>query len=511
MHSAGSTSELGDIAYQWFVGRDLATGELHKIGATSPISSAKAARNGLQLLSALCQREGTALIVYCDQFEKLVLDADNRLDRDAAGIFHSLVEVLPKHNAMLMIAGNDRAWNRLPQDLQQRFGYKVAQARGLELHEAEALVRLYLRPRDELRSVPTRDDPPIDEEDLHPFTRDGLRLLHLYSGGNPRILLQLCGAAWDEADGNLIDEGAARAAAHGAGAEPVDPESALAAVRALGEARGFTVKQMRGANSAGLRLAYKGQDRLAILLGQSTHYYDEVLDASKHVDSFVKLQKSAPEAKPMVLALGYDSPEVRDKLEKAGIEVLSYDPRTFADDFGRVLASLTRDEGTVAADEALTQELAELRQQLEALRVEREADVRGLAAQASAVEASQTEEQLGVRWQRALNDWAGERRRLEERISDARKARRVDDLEQLARLRAHAERDRDRRARIIWGAVAILVALTLTGVALTSDAELAGGHRGSRARRHGANRTRTVAVLASPAVRIVGCARPAVP
>jgi hypothetical protein len=454
-------SELGDIAYRWFVGRAVEAGEARKLGVSGPISSPKMAQNGLQLLAGMCERSRTALILYFDQYEKLVLDAADELRPEAAGLLHTLVEVLPRQDAMLVLAGNETAWERLPQDLQQRFGYKVIVSRGLELHEAAALVHIYLRPREE--ALVDRDIP---ENALYPFTMDALRLLHLYSRGNPRKLLQLCADAFEAAETEgVIDGDAARAAAEKAGEEHVDPQTALATVRRLADAQGFSVAP--GA-PGGLRLAFNGTDRLLVLLGQSTHYYDEVLDARDYIDLIEELHQSAPRAKPLLLVLGYDSPEVRETLERAGIDVLPYQPETFAHAFGQVLNELRKDgaDGLQASPELLLSQLDGLRQELEQLRLERKSDISGLAAQANAVQSYQQREQIAARWQQATTDWVSERRALEGRIREARQSRQVQELEELARLGDQAERQRNIRTRLSWGFVALVPTLVLAAAAL---------------------------------------------
>jgi hypothetical protein len=449
-------TELGEIAYRWLVGRTLAAPDLRRLGVSGSIDSAKMAKYGLQLLAAMCQRAGTALIIYLDQFEKLVLDAGGDLDRDAAGLLHTLVEVLPRQDAMLVLGGSDRAWDALPPDLKQRFAFRVIESRGLELEEAAALVHLYLRPRDAALV-----DREVSEAELHPFTRDALRLVHLYSRGNARRFLQLCSAAYDAAGGGRIDAEVARKAAEGSGVSHVDPQSALAEARTLAEARGFTAVEITG----GLRLVYEGSDRVLVLVGQSTHYYDEVLNAREHLDEIERLRRSAPGTHAVLVVLGYDSPEVRTTLERAGIEVLSYQPDSFAESFGTTLDEARRTAGDGAAREmrdGLANELEQLRSELERLRLEREADAQGLLAQATAVEAYQDKEQLSARWQRAANDWVPERRRLEEAIRDVRQARRAAELDELNRLREHAERERTGRKRLLWLA---FVAVVLLGIA----------------------------------------------
>ena len=64
------------------------------------------------------------------------------------------------------------------------------------------------------------------------------------------------------------------------------------------------------------------------------------------------------------------------------------------------------------------------------------------------------------RWEAALGQWAAERRRIQDRIADVRGAQARQDLEELERLRADAERVRSTRLRTA-AAVVVLVAAPL--------------------------------------------------
>ena len=65
--------ELGSSASSWLRGSDPGEPALRKLGISGPIATPEDARRGLQLLSTLCGRAGTALIIYLDQYEKLVV------------------------------------------------------------------------------------------------------------------------------------------------------------------------------------------------------------------------------------------------------------------------------------------------------------------------------------------------------------------------------------------------------------------------------------------------------
>ncbi len=460
-------SELDEQAHRWFSGEALDPDDLSKLGVSGAIATAETARFGMQLLAALCSRSGIPLIVFVDQYEKLVLDASGELDRAAAGTIHTLAEVIPREDAMLVLSGNDQAWEQLPPDLQQRFGRRVVECRGLDLSEAKALVNLYLRPREEAFV-----DRELGEADLFPFTLGGLALLHLYSGGNPRRLLELCAAAYEVASpGEGIGREEACAAAERAGTERIDRPTVVAAVRQVAESRGYAVSLVEDGVGSSVQLSLSGRDRLRVLIGQAAHYYDEVLDAVEYLDLVEGLRRANTEVHLVLLVLGYESPEVRSTLERAGIDVLDYDPSGFAQEFGDVL---DRIGGALAVEVSFEEdryaaEFAEIRQTLDELAREREADVRGIAAKTAVIEEHHEQGRTAARWKQAIDDWVGERRKLEDAIREVRRERELSDLQEMERLRAQAEKDRTRRREIAFSALGILlvVAFALTFFALS--------------------------------------------
>jgi hypothetical protein len=448
--------DLGDLAYRWLVGQQLDAREARRLGVKGPIATSEAAKRGLQLLAALCARAGTALIVYLDQYEKLVLGPGGDLDPQAAGVLHSLVEALPHQDAMFVLCGNDTAFAALPSDLIQRFGYNVVEARGLDLGEAKALVYLYLHPTEEAK---VRHE--VSPASLEPFTPGGLLLAHLQSTGNPRQLLQLCSEAYRSIeDGERrIDEEVVRRAAEGGGAAVADPQDVLAEVRSLAVAHGFTITDH---GRDGLELWAKGQRRLIVLLSQATHYYDEVVDVDDQLKLVRDLRASSPEVRPIFIVLGYYSTEVHRALDAAGIEVIPYRPGDFQRQVAKVLAEdRTPGFGGQASVASLQANLEELQQTIVQLRSERDTDARALAQGATALNQELDDADVATRWRSASTDWVVERRRLEERITEARSARAAGELGELERLRAHAERQRTILGVIVSTVITAVVAFAV--------------------------------------------------
>ena len=459
-------TDLAEIAYDWLVGRAVDPAKLRGIGVTSAIDTHVMAKHGLQLLATVCRRGGTALILYVDQTEKLVLGPDRELMPEMAGLLHSLVETIPSEDAMIVVSGNEESWRRMPPDLRERFGYRVVEASPYELAESVALVALYLHPRPVapvLRVIP--------EPELAPFTIDAVELLHAYSGGRPRPLLELCSLTWEgRKPGTPIGPAAVRNAAGRLGVAAPVPDRVLDHVRRAAYERGFVVRDVLEHGTPALFVSDHGDDRVLFMLGLSHHYYDEVVDARAYENTLRRLQDSAPHARAVVVGLGYESPEVRKALERAGVTLIPY----ASEQFVRRIADTLDEVGTVArkaSEDETARQLAELRETLDQLRAEREEALRNLADNVATVSDAQAGERLAERWQKANADWVTERRRLVDQIAEARRQRRTSELEELERLRAQAETERRNRARLVWSvpALATVFALVSAYYAPASD------------------------------------------
>lgn len=460
-------TDLGDIAYDWLVGRAVEPARLRGIGVSSPISTAKQAKAAFQLLAALCGRGGTALILVIDQLEKLILGPDNELLPESSGMLHSLVETVPAEDGMLVVAGNQQSWNTAPLDLRQRFGVRVVDAQPLELAETAALIRLYLHPQ-----AVAVVDHLIPPDDFEPFTIDAIDLVHRYSGGRPRRSLELCALAWERRDHNApIGPALVRAAAKQGGVKPIEPHAVLNRVRRLAYEHGFQVRDIVENGSPALILSLADADRVLVLLGLSYHYYDEVVNARTYEAILERLLNTAPQMRAAVLALGYETAEVRDALDRAGVRVLV----AAAEDFDGALVKFLREAAAVvhsapdARLEETTAKLEVLSSTLEQLRTEREDSLRGLTVNVASLDRQRAEEQLAARWQKAGSDWMVERRSVVEQIAQTRIQRRSAELEELERLRQHAERERHRRARLVWLLLALVAGSIAAGTVLINQ------------------------------------------
>lgn len=87
----------------------------------------------------------------------------------------------------MLVAGSDRAWNALPEDLCDRLPYHSVSFPALDAEEATRLDRSIWR---------QEDDGKDDDDPLFRFTTEGIRAILRLSYGNMRSLLQLCSKAF---------------------------------------------------------------------------------------------------------------------------------------------------------------------------------------------------------------------------------------------------------------------------------------------------------------------------
>ncbi|MEV8639096.1 AAA family ATPase [Streptosporangium sp. NPDC051023] len=176
---------LEEAAYDWLAGREIGAVDARRLGVSGPIIDPELCRYGIQLLVALCTRGGRPAVVILDQCERLVLGENGHVRSGNEGLLQSLVERLPQENGMLVLAGNEQVWERLPRDLKQRFGGNVVGSSAVTLEQTTELLSAYLR------AVSPADDT------VHPFLVSGVRALHTLGGGNARRILQLSWLAFE--------------------------------------------------------------------------------------------------------------------------------------------------------------------------------------------------------------------------------------------------------------------------------------------------------------------------
>jgi len=488
----GVDPTLRELAYDWLCGRGTTSDRNERLGVAQDISTAEAAMAALRLLAMLFGRGSRPLIVYVDQYEKLVLDANGERLVDNIGRLRSLVEIIPRANGMLLVAGTEGAWEEMPRDLRDRFGDNLVTLAALSPEEAIDVVRLYLTPP-ERKFVPLRELDPerpvlgvdalsdwqIDYEpprvprspapsvpDLEPFEVLSILAMLRYSGGNFRKFLQIAASVADLVEhGSTVTPALVKEAVKRGGRLYFEKDTVLDEIQRIFAAHGIASTREYRAGNLEADLAVldgRGRPRVLIELQRALFHPDEAYGALHTVDLVERAATLEAPPRIVVVALGYVSPEVMKKLRPLTGDVLVYDRETFRSRFEALLEQLP--EQASAAGPDLT---AEIRRTLEEVLATRQQT--NVVIEQRLGDLSARREGPEAAWrQEVRRSWAEERRRIEEQIQSARAERRKNALDELAHLVDRAERIQNgkRNSRLTMVAIIAVVAGIATGMVL---------------------------------------------
>jgi hypothetical protein len=453
-----NNAELGAAAYDWLVGRDVAVESLQKMGIAGPLASAEDGRWGLQLLATLFGRVGRPLVIYIDQYEKLILSPGGQSPvASNVGILHSLVEVVPRESGMFVLSGNEDAYEALPKDLIQRFGTaNVVGFPALDGREARALIRQYRHPETSFPDLDTRD------AELLPFCGAAIDEIMFYARGNTRRVLQLSADVYTIASARTpppvpIRPGLVRESLRRLPNVYFDRDSVLREVEEVVREVGSDFErdyELVEIEASGVVTDFKGLQRLVVEVQEARYHDDEARNALRALLQVLRLESRDHKLRFVFVAVGYVSAEIAGLIERFVDALVVYQPETFRGEFARTLRSLLPEPATPEETGRLREELLELRQTLADVVEAREAETKTLDARLRELLERQAAAQLGDRLQAAMPAWIEERRSIDERVRAVRAERRDRDLEELARLTARAERERRRRNRLLAVAVA---------------------------------------------------------
>jgi ABC-type multidrug transport system fused ATPase/permease subunit len=456
--------ELGAAANAWLAARPVSEDDRRKLGVTGPISSPEVAKLGIQLLATLFRRIGRPFLLYIDQYEKLVIAGEAVLARQNTGLLHSLVEIVPRENGMLVLSGSEEAWQALPPDLKQRFAGNGLYFPILSLRESTELLSVYIEFSLNASGEPCALSP--SEEDLYPFTAAAVREIVRNSGGNVRRILQISAAVFDAAKPKkeTIDKELVLRALSEKGWEACNQAAVVTAIeRCLS---GMSLRFERDRRIDDLRVDFAIVDTAGVILAvielsEALFQNDEAKKALRTIRLVEELRRVAKSPHVVLVVLGYVSPEVSAEVKVAVNALIVYDPVTFRAIFTATVERLLRSSPEPAADkeeeQALRAQVAEVRTTLEKVLVSRESDVQRLEARLAELLERQAVDRVAERRENARHAWLDERQRIEERIRTVREQRRLHELEELSQLRAKAELERQRRA--VFGAVGVGVSL----------------------------------------------------
>ncbi|MET7372710.1 hypothetical protein [Micromonospora arida] len=420
--------DLKDAAYDWLLGRQVSEPELRRVGISRHLDTPDQCRYGLQLLTLVCAQAGRPLVLILDQAEKLLLDSQEDVVPEGAGMLHSLVEAIPDLRGMLIVASNDRAWEMLPQDLRQRFGANEIACSTLQPDEARDLIGRYV-----VASFGTQMPPSYRAP--WPFSDDAMRKLLRNSGGIPRSLLQLAFQSFDALDADAKE------------IEASDVPDDLTVLDREGVDRAIRrVLRRIGPITRDPELGFhytvdtRHGERLLIRLSEAMFYTDETERAEEDVAVRltmppIRTDRTGGPAVPagiqprhVLIVIGYASTEVLRLLRDVYDEVLVYRD---GESLARALAALiggvqqhgTRRDGPV--------DFPRLYGELADLGLDRSRDAGALRRSIHGANRRQVDSQIERRFDELALRWPDERRRLVDRIEAVRARREREELAEI--------------------------------------------------------------------------------
>jgi len=459
---ARKNDQLANDAYLWLIGSEgLDPAALARLGVKSPIASIDACKAGLRLLASIFSLARRPLIVYLDQFERLLIGASPRQASDNRAVLRRLVDQLPKSNALLAIAGTDAGWRELATDVRARFAPGLVDLPRLTFEDTRKLVGTYVQ------SV-----PPRTADSIFPFTEEALQLLWQLTRHNMRALLQACYGVFDRAEKMspkaTIDEKFVNQAFN---------DTLIAAPATVAEIQAHVERLLSGGRARWDRnvavgsltadYAVYGSDALPLLAFQikrSVFADDEVTDALKLVKIVEEATRAGLGLRVVLVVAGYVSSRVTESLNAAGVEQLAYESSTFETDFQRLLSMSIQERrpSSAAQDAKLLEELHSLRNDLQAVRAQREMDRDEFDKRVRAAIETNATAPTAETLTAASMLWLEERRALETQIAQARRDRRQNEFVQLRRATARVERSRLQRLLVrTYGVAALLLLVPL--------------------------------------------------
>ena len=446
------SKDLASAAYDWLLVRHVSPELMRQLGVAGPISSQLVARWAFQLVVTLFARSGFPLIVYIDQYEKLLV-SDGVLHHQNVGLIHSLVEFTPRENAMLVLCGNDFVWELIPRDLRQRFASHVVEFPAIKYSEALELVRIYLLPNSQILESESKNEM----DDIYPFTKEAVQELIKFSSGNIRRFLQLCSLVWNAAtaSGQEIEGRTVRAVVRKfERSKYFDESSVRREIETLLRRNNLTFDQEVGIGDHKVDFLIKSGTKrpiLAIDIREAIFYWDEATKALESLDTRTTLAQKFPTLRYALVVLGYVSPEIVSRIRNIVDELIVFDLDTFEANIETVLQGLkeaSQEPSLPVSDPQFERQIGEMRGALSKIAESRTLDIQVIESRISSLLERQGSDRLADRRQVAREAWAVERRGIEERIREVRKQRRSEDTKELERLCTLAHDRYRTRARL---------------------------------------------------------------
>ncbi|HKO20192.1 MAG TPA: hypothetical protein VJU82_15045 [Acidobacteriaceae bacterium] len=449
---------LRPAAHRWLLADTVDADELKRLGVAGRIEQLAEIRIGIHMLALLARRAGRPLTLAMDQIEAFARTSDGTIDSANAGLLRGLVEDLVEEKGFFIAAVGEDVWRRLPPDLHQRFGPAEIQMPELSLNEAEDVLSAYLAPW----------SSKANQAPAFPFLPDAVRQLLVESGGNIRRFLQASYVTFEcwRPSSTGIEEGAVKHALATAGGDRApDEEAVRRTVERTLRATEWNVLNDVDVDGQLIDFAVLSGQRivLAVKISQAVFGKDEAIKAVRQIEALEALRRDRPAV--VFVVVGYSSPDVREKLQKAGRLVVAN-----GTDFAAEVAEVLREavpENDPPPLAVLDERLDHLRDELVTLIERRDAEEQIVSTR---LEKSQSEHSH-IEWNEQLRRfrslWLQESQKIEDAIVDHRSKQRRDEVSEIVTMHddyrlMHLAR-RGRMLRFILTAATLLLA-TLLGV-----------------------------------------------
>ena len=425
---------LGQIAFDWFAGVQLSDRDRRKLGVTQNLNSADEAKFTLRLLITLFRKANIPLLVYIDQLNKLLLDTAPDISKNNAGQIQTLVEIFARENAFVAISATKEAWNTMSRDFASRIGPTQIEIEQISPSMSVELVKTYL-PKDEEET--SRDTA---SSDIFPFTFDGIRKILSMGGGNMRRFLQNCHTMYEEylSSGSSIDETLVQEILPKQ-SEQYDQKKVAEEITKI-----LRQKRLQFVQNHGLFRDFKpdfligkpNDPQIVIEISESLFYFDEAKSALKIVDLKGDLSRNYPQAKLMIIPIGYVSTEVLEYLERLGENCLVYEDDLFSAKFesaiDRLLAEKPYSESS-NLPQLLNQEIQEIKDSIEKLVRSRKSELEELNNRLEKLQQQQEQRLQGIQenQEREWRNWITKHRQLWEKNQEKLKVQQKEERESL--------------------------------------------------------------------------------
>ncbi len=433
--------QFDEQAANWFRLLPVSGKDLDAMGISDAISTPDEAVQALELLAAMFSISNRALLLFVDQYEKLLLDDDPVLAARNVGWIRSLGETLVARNAMLVLSGNEEAWKKLPPDLYQRIELNQVQCPIFTFQESMDVLRIYLTP-DEIKFEPG------GKTYLAPFTDDGVRTMLELGGGNPRRLLQYAWSAFQEAvPGQAVDAAFVGKIARESADQFVDVPMVRRDTERYLRRQPYRLAQGFAQDNMKFDFALLDpRDEAVLLLDVRGAIFrdDEAANALITAGTLARLRASGSRATYALVATGYVSPEIVDTLAQVVTHLIVYKRTTFESQIADLMTNVPRTalpSAPAAGD--TSEQFDQIRELLAKLGESRGQQTVIVNQRSDELAASQERQRYDERREQTRREWSEERRKIEADISRVRKER-ID--AGMAELRT--SRRRERRNRI---------------------------------------------------------------